>query len=802
MYNEIDSIGVTLTTKELLTPKAKVGRGRPKNKRTGFQLVYGKSKEKNDSQTRYMRSKQAHTHLVGTLTHYGSIHTTGDSLTLDITTNKTITDPPPDSNTNNTTTKLHDSITYAPPDSNNTTTKLHDSITYPPPDSNNTTTKLQPTTNLRSNNANMKTRTTREECRDHCSRITDSNKDLNIFHADNRIINWDSLQKGIGDTLCCSKCVIDYQKREKRMLLYEFGLYVDCQRDKEELKEEPKQESMTKLVEKFLSNKKSKRTNVPPPISIKERTCGITSSIRVECNKHQELFETTRMKTSIGTYNRETVESYMTNNLLVMAIQSFGGGGTEVERIISFLGLPHAPSFGKYSFHRIESKLGVITNKIAQEEINKALNEEVEIQLKYQGKEKKRETHPLVNVSYDMGWQMRSSGHSYNSLSGHGLMIGEHTKKVLGYMVKSKDCRICNRYDDPEDIPSHDCPRNHEGSSKSMEVDAILELIIDSWENRNFGIQHIVVDDDTTMIAHLRHSYADMVKSGAMSKEYWPVTKSGIKKSDKGRLPIHIHSPIHRADLSHRKKVVGTHVYQLASQPKYLSTVDKVDAEKIKTGWGYMLYSLRELDPIKDIKEIMKRGKAVLEHRFNNHTYCGDWCFWVKAKQEGRTYKRPDKPGYHTKRTDMERYKSLKSVLEKFTTKEVLCESTHTMSTQKNEALNTSIARLCPKAKHLSSTTTLRTRVEVVVCCTNMGPDKYYEEIFNRLTGDILNVGGRFDGIAKKRKGDRKRQSTRSFKRRRRFRKESKRREEIYDERTSEKRGTYQHGARFSQDPK
>ena len=34
-----------------------------------------------------------------------------------------------------------------------------------------------------------------------------------------------------------------------------------------------------------------------------------------------------------------------------------------------------------------------------------------------------------IDVSYDMGWQ--KSAKTYGSLSGHGLMVGSHTKKML-----------------------------------------------------------------------------------------------------------------------------------------------------------------------------------------------------------------------------------------------------------------------------------------------------------------------------------------------------------------------------------
>ena len=40
-----------------------------------------------------------------------------------------------------------------------------------------------------------------------------------------------------------------------------------------------------------------------------------------------------------------------------------------------------------------------------------------------------------LTVSFDMTWQKRGSGNRYDSISGHGIMIGGITKKVLGIIV-------------------------------------------------------------------------------------------------------------------------------------------------------------------------------------------------------------------------------------------------------------------------------------------------------------------------------------------------------------------------------
>jgi hypothetical protein len=51
--------------------------------------------------------------------------------------------------------------------------------------------------------------------------------------------------------------------------------------------------------------------------------------------------------------------------------------------------------------------------------------------------------YPLLDVSFDMGWQHRSSGVRYNSLSGHALLVGALTRKPICLAIKSKRCNFC-----------------------------------------------------------------------------------------------------------------------------------------------------------------------------------------------------------------------------------------------------------------------------------------------------------------------------------------------------------------------
>ena len=47
-------------------------------------------------------------------------------------------------------------------------------------------------------------------------------------------------------------------------------------------------------------------------------------------------------------------------------------------------------------------------------------------------------------VPFDMAWQKRGSGSHYDSLSGHDIMIGYRTKKVIGISVYAMKCTKCH----------------------------------------------------------------------------------------------------------------------------------------------------------------------------------------------------------------------------------------------------------------------------------------------------------------------------------------------------------------------
>ena len=216
-----------------------------------------------------------------------------------------------------------------------------------------------------------------------------------------------------------------------------------------------------------------------------------------------------------------------------------------------------------------------------------------------------------------------------------------------------------------------------------------------------------------------------------------------------------------------------------------------------------MLHDIRSLRWETDSKTIKRMTKAPLEHRFGNHMYCDSkWCRFLKAEEDGKIYTPPESDPFFCKQTEPSMYKQLKEIMEKFTSEEVIRESLHWNSTQKNEAMNQVIARLCPKYKHLSESLTLLTRVCVAISYTNIGMTNFYTQVLNELginvdiedqTSQLLyRFLHRLDQIRTER-GEQKR--TREYKAKRIYHDNVKSKEEIYLNRISDKKyGTYQTG--------
>ena len=187
-------------------------------------------------------------------------------------------------------------------------------------------------------------------------------------------------------------------------------------------------------------------------VKINEETVGVATTVKLSCTKCTMKRETECVRTKLNStkngkkYN--TVELYFINTMLVLGIQQIGGGPAECEVLLTYLGLPHGVSFGRKSFSRIEHKLGDIIKKISDKSMADGIDDEVRLTrtvedyTKWKNDELPAQANGLT-VCYDMGWNKRSSGNRYDSVSGHGIIIGAFSKKILCFRPVSKVCMFC-----------------------------------------------------------------------------------------------------------------------------------------------------------------------------------------------------------------------------------------------------------------------------------------------------------------------------------------------------------------------
>ena len=393
-----------------------------------------------------------------------------------------------------------------------------------------------------------------------------------------------------------------------------------------------------------------------------------------------------------------------------------------------------------------------------------------------------------------MGWNKRSSGTRYDSISGHGIMFGAITKKVLCYRAVSKICSYCEKIKSKKgentEIPTHECVNNHSGSSKSMESEAILHMCEECYNHKGFFVKTICADDDTTMKKVLRHNYDQLVKDGVM-------TKADKPKKSSGKLDFAVPEPSFLADFNHRVKSVGRAIYELAKMKLADSTVNKETAKRIKLYWSQMLNQLRDLSIEKDWKLIEKIVRAPVDHIFNNHEYCDiAWCYAKQAAHNNQQYLPAKNRPFYCKNKDKKMYEQLIKAVSRFQTKEVIEDCLHSFNTQNNEAFNQMVTRFVPKNKHFGTTPALDTRLSICVAITNMG----YEIFFSKLLDEIFEAHETkqfvYEGIKKihrKKLLDSNRQKTITNIRKRKYGKEAKAQREILEQRVdaAEKMGTY-----------
>jgi hypothetical protein len=200
-------------------------------------------------------------------------------------------------------------------------------------------------------------------------------------------------------------------------------------------------------------------------LTVSFHSIGTATEICTKCDHCQQWCSSsgvqgTQMSGGSKRIARNTDQS--ANCLFVLAMLLCGDGGMEAKHITELLDLPTSASIDKSNFLAIKYDLAIKIIQYTKELLKTNLldevwqwaedNEEFDMEEWMQAWKNSHpfplQSMPALIVSYDMGWQKRSSGNRYDSHSGHVAAIGCKTRKPIALAVLSKFCRICANGED------------------------------------------------------------------------------------------------------------------------------------------------------------------------------------------------------------------------------------------------------------------------------------------------------------------------------------------------------------------
>jgi hypothetical protein len=260
---------------------------------------------------------------------------------------------------------------------------------------------------------------------------------------------------------------------------------------------------------------------VPVVLSCKDPDC--------EYTYHSKRPVVAKLSEPIDKQERTT--DYAINILYVLGFVASGDGCTEAARMLGLLGLPNDTTMETRSFASIEERIGPAIRQITEEILRNNLTEEVRLTIEASDEHERNEfylwqqatkgevqldvaKYPGVSASFDMAWQQWNSGNRYASPSGHDLLVGKYTP--VSICIKSKTCNFCKSWIKKKGagtpVEGHDCRKNHDGSSGSMEPISCLEMVIALHDDLFVNVVKVCCDDDASTRFLLKWSNVDYMK--------------------------------------------------------------------------------------------------------------------------------------------------------------------------------------------------------------------------------------------------------------------------------------------------
>jgi hypothetical protein len=258
------------------------------------------------------------------------------------------------------------------------------------------------------------------------------------------------------------------------------------------------------------------------------------------------------------------------------------------------------------------------------------------------------------------------------------------------------------------------------------------------YELRNVIVARICCDDDASTRSLLRWSNTDhMANNNSTTIPKVAITKGPNKgklqnRPDKGRLPAAVPEPVFVADPNHRRKCFTGELYALkASKGGANETITKMDCSRLQKNFGYMARTLKA----KDEGDFEAAGKAVIEHHFDNHEFCGVWC---PRKRMTELQRNASIRYYRSKTKDAKLYAVLQDKISRFITTDRLKEIAHGMDTQVNESFNNTASWVAPKNKVYCGSCSLSNRLSIAVGVNSIGIARYFTRLFKSMA---IHVG-------------------------------------------------------------
>jgi hypothetical protein len=366
---------------------------------------------------------------------------------------------------------------------------------------------------------------------------------------------------------------------------------------------------------------------------------GITSIPSIQClSCDRDKIATPPTTAFYNDSSQRRLLDYAANVLFVLGFLSVGDGGREANHLLGLLDLPNLISMESKTFVRIEKEIAPIIINVAEDCLQDNLIQEVKSSdeghppgfdvavwkeaLLNGDIDYPEALYPLVRAGTDMGWQQRRG--AQDSLSGHAFLFGANTQLPLWWNIRQKGCRICSMHKGDGKIPVHNCQINHEGSSKSMEPQAVVSMVTDLFDQFRCGVRFLITNDDSTMKAkNCRWSNEDYKKEFGDYPRVPDKDGKLKKRNDTGILRHRIPQPDFLADPNHRVKTVRNTMKKLYSA-KVAETAGCMEIDTLRIAKNFA-YFIRTLAAIPE-EEWETASAAVIDHHFDIHEGCGAFC--------------------------------------------------------------------------------------------------------------------------------------------------------------------------------